>query len=416
MSSPNTKIKFTYRDYKGLPESEVKRYELLEGEKRMQVPLLDLKPQYEQIKKEVEEAVKEVLRSGYYILGPNVKALEEEMAAYCGTKYAVGVASGTDALRLSLISLGISEGDEVTTAPFTFVATTEAIVQVGAKPVFVDIEEETFNIDPAKIEEAITEKTRAIIPVHLYGQAVNIEPIMRIAKKYSLKVIEDAAQAIGAEYGLKKVGSIGDVGCLSFFPTKNLGGCGDGGMVLTNDEKIAEKIKSLRIHGTKSDYIYSVFGYNSRLDELQAAILRVKLKYLDKWIEMRRQKAFLYNELFSSSPSGPSKGVKIPQEAPHARHSYCVYTICTPERERLKEYLETKGIRTKVYYPLPLHLQRVHKDLGYRKGDFPLAEKASREVLSLPIYPELERDKIELVVKEISNFFLSAKRGNAHAK
>lgn len=382
----------------------------------MRVPLLDLKPQYEQIKKEVEEAVKEVLHSGYYILGPNVKALEEEMAAYCGTKYAVGVASGTDALRLSLISLGIGEGDEVITAPFTFVATTEAIVQVGAKPVFVDIEEETFNIEPAKIEEVITEKTRAIIPVHLYGQSVDMEPIMRIAKKYNLKVIEDAAQAIGAEYGLKKVGSIGNIGCLSFFPTKNLGGCGDGGMVLTNDERIAEKIKSLRTHGTKSDYIYSVFGYNSRLDELQAAILRVKLKYLDKWIEMRRQKASLYNELFSSSPSGPSKGVKIPQEAPYARHGYCVYTICTPEREKLKEYLEAKGIGTKVYYPLPLHLQRVHKDLGYREGDFPLAEKASREVLSLPIYPELERDKIELVVKEISNFFLSAKRGNAHAK
>ena len=382
----------------------------------MRVPLLDLKPQYEQIKKEVEEAVKEVLHSGYYILGPNVKALEEEMAAYCGTKYAVGVASGTDALRLSLISLGIGEGDEVITAPFTFVATTEAIVQVGAKPVFVDIEEETFNIEPAKIEEVITEKTRAIIPVHLYGQSVNIEPIMRIAKKYNLKVIEDAAQAIGAEYNLKKVGSIGNMGCLSFFPTKNLGGCGDGGMVLTNDERIAGKIKSLRTHGTKSDYIYSVFGYNSRLDELQAAILRVKLKYLDKWIEIRRQKASLYNELFSSSPSGLSKEVKIPQEAPYARHSYCVYTICTPEREKLKEYLEAKGIGTKVYYPLPLHLQRVHKDLGYREGDFPLAEKASREVLSLPIYPELERDKIELVVKEISNFFLSAKRGNAHAK
>ncbi len=369
----------------------------------MRVPLLDLKPQYEQIKKEVEEAVKKVLCSGYYILGPNVGALEKEIAAYCDTKYAVGVASGTDALRLSLISLGLGKGDEVITTPFTFVATAEVIVQVGARPVFVDIEEETFNIDPAKIEEAITEKTRAIIPVHLYGHPADMKPIMGIAKKYNLRVIEDAAQAMGAEYSLKKAGSIGDAGCLSFFPTKNLGGCGDGGMVLTNNEKTAEKIKALRTHGTKSDYIYSVFGYNSRLDELQAAILRVKLKYLDEWIEMRRQKASLYNELFSSFDIA----VKVPFQAPYARHTYCVYTIRTSERERLKEYLGAKGIGTKVYYPLPLHLQRVYEYLDYKKGDFPIAEKASREVLSLPIYPELEKDKIELVVREISNFFLS---------
>lgn len=392
----------------------------------MQVPLLDLKLQYKTIEKEVEKAVKEVLRGGYYILGPNVEALEDEIAQYCGTKYAIGVASGTDALRISLAALGIGKEDEVITTPFTFIATTEAITQVGARPVFVDIDEETLNIDPAKIEEVITERTKAIIPVHLYGQPADMGPIMRIAKKYKLKVIEDAAQAIGAEYNVtqslnpdqppsslenstspnsnftKKVGSIGDVACLSFFPTKNLGGCGDGGMIITDDEEIARRAKALRVHGRSSNnYFYSLSGYNSRLDELQAAILRVKLRYLDQWIKMRRSKASLYNQLLSPS----STPIKLPLSAPYRKHTYYLYTIRISKRDELKEYLRKKGIGTKIYYPLPLHLQKIYKSLGYGQGDLPVAEKASREVLSVPIYPELTEDKVELVAREINNFF-----------
>jgi len=392
----------------------------------MKVPLLDLKLQYEKIEKEVEEAVKEVLRGGYYILGPNVEAFEEEVAQYCGTKYAVGVASGTDALRISLAALGIGKEDEVITAPFTFIATTEAITQVGAQPVFVDIDEDAFNINPEKIEEAIREKTKAIMPVHLYGQPAEMGPIMRIAKKYKLKVIEDVAQAMGAEYSFtqslnsdrplsslenstsrdsnstKKAGSIGDVGCLSFFPTKNLGGCGDGGMIITDDEEIARTIRALRVHGRSSNnYFYSLAGYNSRLDELQAVILRVKLRYLDEWIKMRSKKASLYSQLLSSS----STPIKRPLSAPHGKHTYSLYTIRISKRDELKEYLQKKGIGTKIYYPLPLHLQKIYNNLGYRQGDLPVAEKASKEVLSLPIYPELGEDKVELVAREINNFF-----------
>jgi len=392
----------------------------------MQVPLLDLKQQYEKIEKEVEEAVKGVLRGGYYVLGPEVKAFEDEIAQYCGTKYAVGVASGTDALRISLAALGIGKEDEVITTPFTFIATTEAVMQVGARPVFVDIDDENFNINPEKIEEAITEKTKAVIPVHLYGQPADMGPIMRIAEKHKLKVIEDAAQAIGAEYSFtqslnsdqplssiensispnsnstKKVGSIGDVGCLSFFPTKNLGGCGDGGMIITDDEEIARKARALRVHGQSSNnYFYSLAGYNSRLDELQAVILRVKLRYLNGWIKIRRKKASLYNQLLSSS----SISIKLPLSAPYKKYTYSLYTIRIPKRDKLKAHLQKKGIGTKIYYPLPLHLQKIYGSLGYGQGDLPVAEKASREVLSLPIYPELAEDKVELVAREINNFF-----------
>ncbi len=371
----------------------------------MRVPLLDIKAQYKIIGEEIKKAIEEVLKSGHYILGPNVKRLEEEIAAYCGVKYAIGVASGTDALKLSLISMGIGKGDEVIVPPFTFISTVEVIIQMGAEPVFIDIEEETFNIDTEKIEEVITEKTKAIIPVHLYGHAVQMEKIISLAKKHNLKVIEDAAQALGGEClfsGIfSKVGSLGDAGCLSFYPTKLLGGCGDGGMVITNNEEIAEKTRFLRAHGLNGDYSYCLSGYNSRLDELQGAILRVKLKCLDDWINMRRQKAHLYNELFTSLPS-PS--MKAPQEASYARHSYGAYTIRSLQRDSLQEYLTKKGIGTKVYYPLPLHLEKVHKGLGYKKGDFPVAEKASRDVLSLPIYPELSEDDIKLVAGEIGKF------------
>ncbi len=374
----------------------------------MRIPLLDLKAQYRIVGKEISNAIEEVLESGHYILGLNVKRLEEEITAYCGVKYAIGVASGTDALKLSLISMEIGTGDEVIVPPFSFISTAEVIIQIGASPVFIDIEEETFNIDTEKIEEAITEKTKAILPVHLYGHAAQMEKIMSLAKRYNLRVIEDAAQALGTEClfsGIfSKVGSLGDVGCLSFYPTKVLGACGDGGMVITNNEEIAEKVGFLRTHGLSGDYSYCLSGYNSRLDELQGAILRVKLKYLDDWVDMRRQKAHLYNELFTSLSSS---GLKIPQEASYTRHNYGAYTIRSLQRDHLKKYLTKRGIGTKVYYPLPLHLEEIHKGLGYKKGDFPVAEKASREVLSLPIYPELSQDDIKLVTEEISNFMRS---------
>lgn len=373
----------------------------------MKIPLLDLKSQYKTIEEEVNRVVEEVLESGHYILGPNVKTLEEEIADYCEVKYAIGVASGTDALRLSLLSLGVGEGDEVIVTPFTFIATAEVITQVGARPTFVDIEEKSFNLDPARIEKALTHRTKAIIPVHLYGQAVDMGKIMDTAKKYGLKVIEDAAQAFGTEYHgwaagrPEKLGSMGDVGCLSFFPTKNLGGYGDGGMVLTNDQEVARRIKMLRVHGLDSNCGHSLLGYNSRLDELQAAILRVKLRCVDKWTRMRRQNASLYDKLFSSS----TVPVRIPWEAPYTRHSYCAYTIRIPKRDRLQDYLKKKGIETKIYYPLPLHLQEVYRDLGCSDLDLPMAERASKEVLSLPIYPELREAQIEFVVNEIKNFF-----------
>lgn len=371
----------------------------------MKIPLLDLKSQHKTIEEEVNRAVEGVLESGHYILGPNVRALEEEIAEYCKVKYAIGVASGTDALRLSLISLGVGEGDEVIVTPFTFIATAEVITQVGARPAFVDIEEKSFNLDPTKIKQALTPRTKAIIPVHLYGQAVDMDKIMHVAKKHGLKVIEDVAQAFGTEYHgrahpPKKLGSMGDVGCLSFFPTKNLGGYGDGGMVLTNHHEVARRIKMLRVHGLDSNGNHSLLGYNSRLDELQAAILRVKLRHVDKWTRMRRQNAFLYNELFSSS----TIPVRIPFQAPYAWHSFCAYTIRTAQRDKLRDYLKKKGIETKIYYPLPLHRQKVYSNLGYSEGDLPVAERVSKEVLSLPIYPELKEAQIELVVKEIKNF------------
>ncbi len=376
---------------------------------KVQVPLVDLRSQYETIKSEINKAVEEVLSSGSYILGFNVKSLEDEIARYCGVKCAVGVASGTDALILALSALGIGREDEVMTTPFTFFATAEAITQVGARPVFVDVEEGSLNIDPAKIEGKVTKKTKAIIPVHLYGQPAFMEPLMEIARKHKFHVIEDAAQVFGAEYrfsqSTKKAGSIGDLGCLSFYPTKNLGGCGDGGMILTKDEEIAERLRVLRVHGAKGLYLHSLIGYNSRLDELQAAALRVKLKHVDSWLEMRRQKASLYDELLSSL-----KGlVTIPRQVPYAQHTFCIYTIRVPQRNRLRDYLTRKGIGTRVYYPLPLHLQEVYDHLGHKMGDFPVSEKASEEVISLPMYPELKEEQIELVVREIKNFYYGKK-------
>ncbi len=369
----------------------------------MTIPLVDLKAQYNSIKDEIDAAIYGVIRNGQFILGFEVKALEEEMAAYCGTKHAVGVASGTDALHLALIACGIIPGDEVITTPFTFIATAESIAKCGAKPVFVDIDPKTYNIDPSQIESKITPKTKAILPVHLYGQSAAMEQILSIAHKHSLKVVEDSAQALGAEYKGKKVGSLGDAGCLSFFPSKNLGAYGDGGMVVTNDAQIAETVRILRVHGSQATYQHIMHGFNSRLDALQAAILRVKLKHLEEWTELRCDKASLYTKLLSQV-----NGIEPPHSHQHCRPSYNYYTIRLKDsrcdRNELRKHLESKGIRTAVYYPLSLHLQEVYKYLGYKPGDFPHSELAQEQVVSLPIYPELVKDQITEVVNQVSIF------------
>jgi len=370
----------------------------------MNIPLADLKVQYDSIKDEIDSAIHQVLQRGEFILGPEVKAFEEEMAAYCGTRCAIGVASGTDALHLALLACGIKSGDEVITTPFTFIATAESIAKCGAMPVFVDIDPKTYNINPAQIEPKITSKTKAILPVHLYGQPAAMDDILGIARKHSLKVIEDCAQALGAEYKGKKVGSLGDAGCLSFFPAKNLGAYGDGGMVVTNDPEIAETVDVLRKHGSKTGYYHVVHGFNSRLDALQAAILRVKLEHLDRWNELRRSKASLYTRLL-----GQIDGIQPPCVEEHSESSCNYYTIrlvdSRLDRSALRKHLEAKGIQTAVYYPLSLHLQEVYKSLGYRIGDFPQSEQSQEQVLSLPMYPELDDDHIEEVVGEIRKSF-----------
>jgi len=367
------------------------------------VPLVDLKVQYNLIKTEIDVAISGVLERGQFILGPEVKAFEDEMAAYCGTKYAVGVASGTDALHLALLACGIKAGDDVITTPFTFIATAESIAKCGATPVFVDIDPKTYNIDPAKIEIKITQRTKAILLVHLYGQPAAMERILDIARKHNLRVIEDCAQALGAEYKGKKVGSLGDVGCLSFFPSKALGAYGDGGMVVTDDPEIAETVRILRVHGSKASYQHVMHGFNSRLDALQAAILRVKLKHLDRWNELRRSKAALYTELLSRVDS-----IEPPYFEKNCKSSCNYYTVRIKgsrlSRDELREHLESKGIQTMVYYPLSLHLQEVYKYLKHKSGDFPQSEQAQERVLTLPMYPELSEEQIEGVASEIKRF------------
>jgi len=378
----------------------------------MNIPMTDLRIQYQNIKPEIDEAIQRVLQEGRFILGSEVKKFEEEMAAYCGVKYAVGVASGTDALHLALRAANIGPGDEVITTPFTFIATAEAISQTGATPVFVDIDPRTYNLDSGKIEEKINPRTRAIIPVHLYGQAADMDPILKIAQKYSLPVIEDCAQALGARYKSKKVGSLGDAGCFSFFPVKTLGAYGDGGMVITNNSEIAEKVDMLRRHGCKEKYFHLLPGFNSRLDTLQAAILRVKLKYLDKWNHKRQENAALYAELLKDID-----GIIPPYVAPYNESVFNYYTIRIKNtigiknrrnplsrRDQIQEALKNQGIETIIYYPLALHLQEVYRYLNYQPGDFPESELAQEEVLSLPMYPELTSEKIEMVVSTIKNF------------
>ena len=360
------------------------------------IPILDLTKQYQTIQEEVEKSVIDVLRSGSYILGPNVKSLEAEAAGYVGTSHALGVANGTDALVLALRALDIGPGDEVITVAFTFFATAECVGIVGAKPVFVEINNDTYDIDVTEIENKITSKTKAIIPVHLYGQPADMDPIMEIAKKHNLLVIEDCAQAIGAEYKGKKVGSFGNAGCFSFFPSKNLGAFGDGGMITTNSKEVADRIVALRNHGGAVRYYHQELGYNSRLDEIQAAILRVKLPHIDKWNDARREVAYRYNELLKDV-----EGVITPVELPNTKCVYHQYTIQIPHRDKVHELLKDKGVMAMIYYPVPIHLQEAFKYLGYTEGSLPTTEDTTTKVMSLPMFPELTKEQQEYVVNAI---------------
>ena len=366
----------------------------------MTVPFFDLKRQISGMRVELDSAIAETIDSAAFILGPKVAELEKFSAGVLGVKYAIGVASGTDALLLALKAIGIGQDDEIITSPFTFVATAEAISYHGAKPVFIDLTTKTFNMDVSKIEKAITKKTKAILPVHLYGQPADMSPIMDLAKKYNLKVIEDCAQAIGAKYKDKSVGSIGDIGCFSFFPTKNLGCFGDGGLVTTNSDEIADMIKVLRGHGSRVTYHYDYIGYNSRLDSIQAAILLVRFKYLKDWTEKRRANAALYRKLLA----GVSQ-IKLPTEDSNVYHVYNQFTILAESRDKLFDFLKKKNVGCMVYYPLSLHLQKAFQNLGYKKGDLPQSELAQDSVLSLPIFPELTKEEIEETVSAVKEFY-----------
>ncbi len=357
-------------------------------------PMIDLKKQYLDIKDEVLHLINETLESTQYVLGRRVSELEEGVRNYYGTKEAIGVASGTDALHLSLRALGIGAGDEVITTPFTFFATVEAILYVGAKPVLVDIEPETYNIDTARIEEKITKNTKALLPVHLFGHPADMQAIAGLAAKHNLKVIEDCAQSFGASLHGKKTGSLGDAGCFSFYPSKNLGAYGDGGMIVLNNTPVADEIRKLRNHGSRGGYKHECLGYNSRLDEMQAAVLIVKFRRIDEYNRKRREKAALYNRLLSDV-------VACPVERDGAYHVYHQYTIRSPKRDFIQQQLKEQGISSVVYYPIPLHLQEALKYLGHREGSFPVAEQAAREVLSLPMYPELDEADIHLTAEAI---------------
>lgn len=361
------------------------------------IPMVDLKRQYHDLKKEIDAAVSDVLEQTRFILGPNVSALEEEVAAYHGLPYAIGVGNGTDALLLALRACGIEAGDEVITTPFTFIATAEVIALLKAKPVFVDICADTYNMDCSRIAGKITAKTKAIIPVHLFGHPADMTSIMEIAQKYNLKVIEDCAQAFGAKYQDQKVGAIGDVGCFSFFPSKNLAGYGDGGMVITKNEEIAKQVKMLRNHGSSKRYYHQEIGYNSRLDEIQAAIIRVKLKKIDQFNAARRQNAAAYCAAINP------KDIVLPAAAPGCEHVYHQFTIRAKNRDILADALQKKDISSAVYYPVPLHRQDVFVKLYNDSEKLPVCEKCAQEVLSLPMFPELSQDEIRLIADIINH-------------
>jgi dTDP-4-amino-4,6-dideoxygalactose transaminase len=364
----------------------------------MQVPVLELKAQYASMKDEILEQINEVLDAQWVIGGPKVEELENRIAKLSECKYAVGTSSGTDAILNALMSLDIGPGDEVITTPFTFFATAGCIARTGAKPVFVDIDEKTYNIDATLIEAAITDNTKAILPVHLYGQMADMDPIMQIAGTYGLAVIEDAAQSIGSTYNKKPAGSIGTAGCFSFYPSKNLGGIGDGGMVVTNDERLYNRLKVMRNHGQTGAYEHKYIGGNFRLDAIQAAALLVKLKHLSKWSAARRKNAAYYNKKFSDSP------VTIPFINEQCVSIYNQYIIRVPNREKVFDHLRNNGVGCMVYYPLSLHMQECFAYLGYKEGDFPVAEKAATEVMALPVYPELTSEMQDYAVKSILDF------------
>jgi dTDP-4-amino-4,6-dideoxygalactose transaminase len=362
------------------------------------IPLVDLVAQYHSIKTEIDVAVNATLESGHFILGPAVSRFEESVAAYLGVEHAIGLASGTDALVLALRASNIGVGDEVIIPAYTFFATAGTVMSVGAVPVFVDIDPVTYEIDVAQIKDRITPKTKAIIPVHLYGHPADMDPVLELARSHGLKVIEDNAQAFGATYRGKKTGSIGDIGCLSFFPTKNLGAFGDGGMVVTNDAALAERMRMLRTHGWRKKYYSEEVGYNSRLDALQAAILQAKFPHVDSWNDKRRAIARRYSEQLAPL------GVTVPSECEWGRHVYHLYIICSQRRPELQAFLKERGIASEVYYPLPPHLSIPCRKFGYREGDYPYAERASQETLALPLYPELTQAQQDEVIAAVREF------------
>ena len=370
----------------------------------MKVPLLDIKEQNESLRPEIEAALKRVLDTNGFILGAEVTALEKELAEYCGVKYAVGCASGTDALLLALMAFDVGADDEVITTPYSFFATVSSITRLGAVPIFVDIDPKTYNLNVEKIEARITDKTKAIQAVHLYGQCAEMEKLREISRKYNVPLVEDAAQAIGAEDGGKRAGAMSEIGCFSFYPSKNLGGMGDGGFMTTDDERIAEKLFALRVHGSKERYYHEWVGLNSRLDGFQGAILRVKLPHLDSWSDRRKANADYYRRLFTDA--GLNEQIAVPFERENVRHIYNQFVVRVPERrDELRAFLTENEIGTDVYYPVSLHLQKCFRYLDYRAGDFPESERASRETLALPIFPELQPQQQEFVVEKIREFY-----------
>jgi dTDP-4-amino-4,6-dideoxygalactose transaminase len=376
----------------------------------MKVPLLDLKEQYKAIKEEILKVAEEIFESQYFILGPRVEALEKDIAGYCSSKHAVGVSSGTDALLISLMAADIGSQHTVVTTPYTFFATAGSIFRTGAKPIFVDIDPDTYNISPESLESVIAAMTgkelarlKAVMPVHLYGQCADMDPILKIANEYNLFVIEDAAQAIGAEYRGRRAGAMGDFGCFSFFPSKNLGAFGDGGIVITGSDELYDKLRVLRVHGSHPKYYHKLAGGNFRLDAFQAAVVSVKLKYLDKWTKGRQENANKYRELFANA--GIDDVIKLPVEK-EDRHIYNQFVICVKDkRDDLRLFLNDVGVGTEIYYPIPMHLQECFLALNHKTGDFPVAEYAALHTLALPIYPELSDDQLAYVVEKIAAFF-----------
>jgi dTDP-4-amino-4,6-dideoxygalactose transaminase len=367
----------------------------------MNVPLLDLRAQYSTIRSEIRAAIERVVESQHFILGPEVEALEREIAAFCKARFAIGVSSGTDALLAALVAIGTGPGDEVITTTYSFFATAGVIARLGARPVFVDIDPKTFNLDNTQVDKKITSRTKVIMPVHLFGQCAEMEPILKAASQNQIYVIEDAAQAIGSHEKGRQAGTMGDIGCFSFFPSKNLGAFGDGGMVITNDDHLAETVRVIRVHGAKPKYYHKIVGGNFRLDALQAAILCVKLKYLGQWSEQRRQAASRYRRLFEEM--GLLDQVSLLKDSPG--HIYHQFVARFPDRDRLQTFLRDKGIETAIYYPVPLHLQECFQHLGYQPGDFPQAEAAARESLAVPIYPEITEEQQKYVVEKIREFY-----------